>query len=432
MKKIKYIIFVFILLSTSTLTGQDRFIQLTNNLDVFAKETPALNELIELSVDDTPIEGFLRMLSKSNELNISIQEGVKGNVNNDFSNARVKDVLIYVCKEYELDIEFIGNILFFKRYIAPQKIIKPVEKKINVSYNDKNRFLSVDLKKEDISEIAKVISEKSGKSVVVYPNARGTKVSGYIQNRPFEKVLEKITSSNGLIVTKTKDDFYVINKEVVQRNSNNASNQSGKTNSSNELINISIKEGLFSIEANDAPIGDIIMSLSEKLNVNYFFYSFPTEKITLYVDNMNFEEFLSSVLIGTKHTYKKTNNVYLIGERIKEGFRTTELITLKNRSVEKVLKIIPGDLKKSINVNVFTDLNGLVVSGSSEEIYELKRFVETIDIVVPVITIDLIIVEVNKINGISGGVEAGLKTTSNTTVTNGNTSKSVSCTACAN
>lgn len=416
MKRLK-IVFLAILLISVASVEPDRFDSLNTKLEEFAKLNPSLNQAVELSVDGISVADFLRMLSKSNELNISIQEGVEGNVVNDFNNAKVKDVLMYLCKEYVLDIEFIGNILFFKKYVPPVKIEKPTVKELNVGYNAENKFLSVDLKNEDVSEVAKIISRKSNNTVVVYPRARGTKISSFIQNRPFDQVLEKLAVANGLIVTKTKDNFFVINKEIVQRNRGN--NKGSRQNNSRDLINISVKDNLFSIEANDAPISDIIMLLSEKLNMNYFFYGFPTEKTTLFIDNMSYEEFLGSVLVGTNYTYKKTNNVYLIGERKKEGFRSTELITLKNRSIEKVKEAVPTELTKNLQVSVFNDLNGLVVSGATEEIVELRNFVETIDVVVPVVSIDLIIIETTKSNGVSGGVQTGIGTSPTTSTSNG-------------
>ena len=415
MKKITLIWFLLILVSFAP--EPTRFDELKDKLETFSSTIPALNETVELSVDGVTVADFLRMLSKSNELNISIQDGVQGNVVNDFNNAKVKDILLYLCKEYTLDIEFIGNILFFKKYIAPVTVEKIVKKELQVSYKKENQFLSVDLEGEDVSEVAKVISEKSGNTVVVYPMARGTKINGFIQNRPFDQVLDNLMIGNGLIVVKKKDGFYVINKEIIERN-NKSNTGSNKTNSS-DLIQINVKDNLFSIEANDAPISDIIMLLSEKLNKNYFFYGFPEGKTTLYIDNMSYEDFLLSILTGTKYTYKKTENVYLIGDRKKEGFRTTELITLKNRSIEKVLEIIPPDLQTNLKVSVFNDLNGLVVSGSTEEIFELKNFVQTIDVVVPVVNIDLIIIETTKSNRTSGGVEAGLGNSPNIITTTG-------------
>ena len=418
MKKI-IMLFIAILLLSMASIEPDRLDILNRKLEQFSEQNPGLNESVDFSVSEVSVTEFLRMLSSANKLNITIQEGIQGQVMNDFNNAKVKNVLIYLCKEYNLDIEFIGNILLIKKYIAPKKIIPPVIKELKINYNPENKFLSIDLINEEVSEVAKTISEKSGNTVVVYPKARETKLSSFIQNRPFEKVLEKLAETNGLIVKKTKDNFFVIDKEIVPRTKNSNHNR-GNSNSS-EAITIEVKDNSFSIEANDAPINEVIMILSEKLNKNYFFYGSPTQTTTLYIDNMNYEEFLGSLLSGTNFTYKKTKDVYLIGERKKEGFRTTELITLKNRSIEKVKEVIPTELTKNLQVSAFNDLNGLVVSGATEEILELKNFVETIDVVVPVVSIDLIIIETTKSNGVTGGVESGLGSAPNTTTSKGTT-----------
>lgn len=425
-KLIKYS-FTFLLLFVVCSASPDpnRFDELNLRLEEFLRANPGLEKKVELSVDGATVSEFLRMISKTNNLNVTIREGVKGNVVNDFSGAMVKDVLIYLCKEFSLDIEFIGNILLFKEFKEPIVIKEPEIREIKVEYNPENKFLTMDLLDEDIMELAKVISSKSGKTVVVYPKARDKKITGFIQNRPFEQALEKIIASNGLIVKKTKDDFFIIDKDIIKRNTTNSRSNNVQGNASSENVNIIVKDNLFSIEANEAAISDVIMLLSNKLNKNHFFYGYPSENITLFVDNMDYDEFLSSILSGTNFTFKKSKDVYLIGERKVEGFRSTELITLKNRSIEKVNEAIPGELIKNLQVSVFNDLNGLVVSGASEEIVELKNFIELIDIVVPVVTIDLIIIETTKSNNMSGGVQTGIGTGPTNTTSSGTTTPGV-------
>jgi len=98
----------------------------------------------------------------------------------------------------------------------------------------------------------------------------------------------------------------------------------------------------------------------------------------------------------------------LIGERSIEGLRRTELFTFKFRTVDKISETVPAELKKGIDVKVFPDLNSFVLSGSQPRIEELKTFLRVIDRVVPVIQIEVMIMDVQDTRTLSTGIQAGL------------------------
>jgi type IV pilus assembly protein PilQ len=74
------------------------------------------------------------------------------------------------------------------------------------------------------------------------------------------------------------------------------------------------------------------------------------------------------------------------------------------------LEFIPAELKKGVDIKSFPDLNGLIVSGSQPRINELEAFVRQIDLVVPLVHIEVIIADVRKSNTISTGISAGIGT----------------------
>jgi type IV pilus assembly protein PilQ len=72
------------------------------------------------------------------------------------------------------------------------------------------------------------------------------------------------------------------------------------------------------------------------------------------------------------------------------------------------LEYIPAELKKGVDIKSFPDLNGLIVSGSQPRINELEAFVRQIDLVVPLVHIEVIIADVRKSNTITTGISAGI------------------------
>ncbi|MBK6551295.1 MAG: hypothetical protein IPG11_12965 [Flavobacteriales bacterium] len=50
---------------------------------------------------------------------------MKGEVVNNFTDARVVDVLMFLCKRYDLDVEFIGSIIVLKPYVPVAPPVQP-------------------------------------------------------------------------------------------------------------------------------------------------------------------------------------------------------------------------------------------------------------------------------------------------------------------
>ena len=82
---------------------------------------------------------------------------------------------------------------------------------------------------------------------------------------------------------------------------------------------------------------------------------------TVKIVDASYDDFLRLLFNGTDFTFKKEGIIYLFGDRNLEGLRQSKLITLKNRTIDKVLDYIPADLKKGVDIKTFVDLNGFIV-----------------------------------------------------------------------
>ncbi|WP_236458185.1 secretin N-terminal domain-containing protein [Flavobacterium jumunjinense] len=93
---------------------------------------------------------------------------------------------------------------------------------------------------------------------------------------------------------------------------------------------------------------------------------------------------------------KIRDGFYLIGEQSTEGLRSTEIIPLENRSIESVLQSLPKIFNDKVEIKEFVELNSLIASGAKSTIEELKLYIKQIDKVVPLVQIEVIIVQYNK------------------------------------
>lgn len=397
--------------------AQDRFATIENKLKELGKETPGLNEKVELSVNGVSIQEFIRGLATSNNLNISVDAALNTKIVNNFSNVTVAEVLLFLCRKYDMDITFIGSIMSFSAYTAPvAPTAKYTPKEIKITYSKTGDLLSFDLTNDSLTAVAKELTKASGKNVVLAPDLNNKLVNGFVQNVSFKNAMERLSFANDLRITAIDDNSYQIEKKDAENVNNNTrkttgKNDKGKKAGSTNTQDLTVKstaKGLISVDATATPITDIIAAVSEELKNEYFLFSELKGNATLNISNATYEDFLKHLLNGTDYTFKKDSGIYLIGDRNLEGLRATQLVQLKFRTVEKIIDVIPGDLKKGVELKAFPDLNSVILSGSQPRIDEITSFLRDIDRVVPVIVIEVLIVDVSNTRTVSTGIEAGL------------------------
>ena len=399
------------------INAQDRIEEIKNKLTELAKTETTLNSKVNLSVTDVSIQEFVRGIAYSNKVNINIDPSINIFVANNFTNVSVLSVLVFICKEYNLDIAITGNILSIKEYYVEEPEIQYVAKSLKIEYDTATNFLSLDLQNDSLQRVVKYITGISNKNIVLAPGIHDQMVSVYIINKPFDNVLDKFAYANNLVIKKTEDDFYLVEQKLEEKEEKPRISKTGrptgkkettttvkdKTGFDFEIVNDSI-----SILVEEVPIVDIINKISQELEITYFLTSEVKGEISFNSINITYDELLLNLLHGSEYTYKKQNGVYLIGERKMHALKMHKVLFLQYRTVDKLAEFIPEALKKEVEIKEFSELNCLLLVGSSYYVKELEDFIYKIDRVVPVILIEVLIIDISKSRTLSTGIEAGL------------------------
>ena len=383
-----------------------------------SESVTALNNEIDITVNNASIQEFLRGVANLSGLNIDIEPSMNFQVTNNFTGVKVSDILVFICLQYKLDFNFIGNIVSIYKIKEEEK-----KQKLNIGYDAFNDLLTVDLKQEDLTEVVKEITICSGKNIILSPGLENIKISGYIQRMPFENALEKLAFSNNLDLKKTDDNFFVL---TLIKNDQQNTTQSGNRNTLNRpytkqqtrqntqqtgeyIMEIHVL-GNDSIEvyAQDAPLNVIIDEVSKQLGINFYIVSELQGSVSMNITGSKYRDFLKYSLNNTPYAFRTSGNIFIIGEKTSTGLKNTRVIKLQNRTTDKLVDFIPADLIKDAEIVEFPELNSLLVTGDELKIVTIENFIKDIDKTVPVILIEVIIVDVSRKYNISTGIEAKL------------------------
>lgn len=515
MKHILSIFLIFLINFGFTQSNDTRISTIKNQLDMVSVDNTGLTEKVktEISVSNISLSNFLLAISNIHKININLAPDLEQiNIVNNFSNVTVADLLVFLCKEYQLTIDFTGNILSIKKYSPP--IEEPEKRFIPITYNPEEVKISIDVKQDALYDVFKRITDETGKNLVFTPGMEQKSITYYVKEMELDAALDKMALANNMFLQKTKDGFYVFEDITSVSNSNSPLSSRGKSTINFKILDLEDK--LLEVDFNNVPIQTIINEIGAELNIDIFTASplqnagsvtFKTKSITFdsllvkifesqtppisagpTINNVNNntnnpnQTAVNPIYSSQLFTFKKEGNTYFFGTENQLSVRNVEIIHLQHRSVEllsdpmggenrnrtvgrtnvglnnynntystlggynnynnttinsnslvrnnrepvnianqnnmsynnyeskaeALLSILPDDIKKDLDVKIDYELNSFYVLGSSTKIERFKEFVKKIDRPVPVILIEVMLIEVNKSATVEMGVSWGI------------------------
>lgn len=416
-----FLLFLIINLPLRLLAQQTDRVQLVQKrLDSLAQTVTGLKQSVQLAITGVSIQDYLIALGKTNNLSISVDPKLNFTVNDTFSGVAAGNIIVFLARKYNLDISVIGAIIYVTPHFEPVQIVKIPVKEINVKYNTIDNTLSLQLDNDSLTAVAKKITQVSGRNVIVPNSLMGKRVNGFIAAAPFETAMDKLAFANEIKMVKTSDNFFLFqpvaeNEELYINGEHNTAvrrtfKPSNTTPGGNTGLFTRVVNGqkLISADATNASLADLVKQASIELNKSYTIYSDIRGTITIHVNDVTYENFLTLLFKGTDYTFHSENEVYLIGDHKQEGLRTYKMVQLQHRSLDTVMSMIPADWKKGIEIKEFREQNSILLSGSGAQIAEVENFIKQLDALVPVVLIEVTIIDINKSRTVSTGIAAGV------------------------
>lgn len=410
----------------------NRIDSLEHQLTEFAIENRSLNDRVDVSMAGS-VQDIVTTLAESTDLNVSIDPNIDLKVAANFSEAKAKDILLFLCDSYKLDLRFNGGIIRVISYNKPKE--KEKIKEIGVEYNSYNNSLTLDLKNDTLEAVLKKIVQLTNKNIIPSNTVRNQLVTGYSQKVKLEEALQQLALSNDLVITETEKGFFMVNalKTSEQGTDNRLSKKRKELPGKKIPAGLQLKTRdssgvkLFTITASEISRKEIIEQLAYEAGVDYFIYDFPgqrpsgttakttggkaspfNDKINLSIHQIAFESLLDLILQETNSTFRVEQGIYLIGERADEPLRASKVVQIQHRPVDDILELIPADITTGVTIKPLQKLNSMILSGSRPNIEEIEAVILSMDKSVPNVTIELIIVDVQKSVGVTTGIKAGI------------------------
>jgi len=413
----RYFILTFILIACTLgcVQGQTTDNQVQYALEALAPDVPGLEQPVDFSASNMPLSAFLRTLGNTNHINMSLGQGLDFPITNNFYKINALNVLTFLASQYQLQIKTSGSIIIITKKEQPLQPVVP--KLLKVQIDSSGLFLNMELSNDSLAKVTTEMTRLSGKNIVLAPEVRARLVNGFITKDTLGGALEKLCLSNNLEL-QLRDGFYMIIDPKTQPQPA-ASVGSGNSSNINRPQAIQGK-GDFSLKALspdditlnavNIPLSDIIKEVSRALKINYFIFTDIKENVTASFTKVSYETILERVLKGTKYGFRKTNGIYLFADKESENLRQTKILQLKYRSVLDLSKQIPEKIKNGLVVQEMVDMNSLLICGPSGNVDDLVGFIHEIDQVVPVVMIEVMIVDAQNSYSVETGIKGGLGT----------------------
>ncbi|MDC7996883.1 type II secretion system protein GspD [Gilvibacter sediminis] len=478
MKRLLLVIFLVAYVFSAHGQNDTRTQSIKNQLEILSVSTPGLDETLNISISNTSLSTFLLAIADIHGLNVNVDPELESiTLINNFPNVSVKDILVFLTQEYELDIRFTGNIMSFKKYMAPTAD----ERVVGVFFKADRNTISFDLKNDKLERVFRKIMDETGKNLLFSPGLVATPLTLYLNDVNLDVGLAKLAETNGLNLTVSRDGFYVFEADY-STNTAQAGAQGGqrpqrRIGRSFYYRVLDSVAGIVEVDLQNTPIADVIYTLSDELGLSVFTASpldgagVASVKANAISYDLLLNRIFESAVIDSQtasgttrgatqsaptFTFRREDNIYYYGTDDQLTLKQLEVIPLLNRSINiledpkrsftqqlnqsfttgssrfgvstaqpatqsggvqtglvstkklSLETLIPESIREGLIIKTDYQLNSFVVSGPGVQVARFKEFLAQIDRKVPLILIEVMIMEVDRTALVEAGVSFGL------------------------
>lgn len=353
-------------------------------------------DLPKVSLDfvDTPIEDVVRSISLAYDTPVIVDGNLGVRVTFHLDGVGVFEGLSALCAANGLEVVQSGSVFYVRR----------VQSRGEHEFFWEDSLVTLSVRDKDVAEFIREFSLNTGLNVLGDRGISG-RVSGSLHGVKAEEALRLLMKTNGFKVVRDGSAFRVGPAQ--------GDGSSGQVLTSGEVLRGKLllqSEGdLFSVDANQAPLSDVLRELSKVAGLNLALYGDVQESVRLRLEGVPLDTLLAALFKGMPVGFAREGNTLFVSKSgSRNALSQTKLYLLKHLHSERALaylaKLPPGANFVAAEVR---EQNSILLSGSAAEIQMATDLLALVDVPALQVTLSCLIVELKRGDNFEIGLHSG-------------------------
>jgi type IV pilus assembly protein PilQ len=251
-----------------------------------------------------------------------------------------------------------------------------------------SKRVSLSFVQSEVRDILSILSEQAGVNIVSAPGVQG-KISITVKDVTPEEALDAICASANLTYQLISNSYVVY-----------PANATAPTVAT-PLARRGIIAKTVTLNVKNVELQKVLEDLATQSGIDLVIFGSLQERVSVRLSQTSFEEALSMVLFGTRYSFVKQRDVYMIGDAQTMTNRTQGTLTdtvafrLRHLKAKDVVSLLPAPLQMT-GPKVDEVGNAILITGSQETMARMDRFLRQIDVTPQQVRIDATLLELSR------------------------------------
>jgi type IV pilus assembly protein PilQ len=375
-------------------TASDSTVTSSFNLRKIAPDSlPALYNKLSISVNELPMKELLQGIAESSGLNIAISQDLSGKISLSLAEVLVIDLLDYLSRERNIEYLYHRGIIHARnKQLALNS--DPNKDLISFTVNGK---INVNLHHDSLVRFAKEINEESNLTIIVSDRLSNRIVSAQAREEEPLELIYALSRAWGIETIPLSESIILLEAGPSASNS-----QANHSKPAEGIACRLIGPDEVELSAIECDPGMLLMTAAGSLSCNLILSPLPAHKVSMNFRRIKFHELLHEMSLSVGLRYSLSQGIFRAGM----PGQATEVYRFCSRSVQGVLDAIPSELLKTAEARPFPELNLMIMHGSVSGVSELRNLFIQLDDTVPMVLLEVSIIEYKKGRKVSTGINA--------------------------
>lgn len=358
------------------LTPEDRFVDTTLTVR-------------KLDFDGVLIREALTALARTYKISCYIDTSVSGSLRMRLENVSLDDAFRLIVFENGLTAERVGKTLKILRLPQPT----PEPPKVTLTSN--NGLISIEAKGVPVSSFASDFSDFTRINVTLQRGVTGT-ITGKVVDLSPKRALVTLLETNNYLANES-DGVFIVDLPTAE--------QVNRRQRASRRFNVSLENETYQVQLSGAELETALNALIALTDANLVRQKEITGTVSASFEASTLDQALSALLRGSEYTFKRVDELYIIGSSSATALHESRLIKLRNLRAETVEKLLPASIMSGLTHNLYLEQNAILVTGPVTRLDDVQEFVRRADVPPAQVLFDVLVVDYSRTSSSNMGLD---------------------------